>query len=132
AEVLAAAIKDAGAGRLFGVQTAGCTVTAEVRELGDGSALQVSTSKLLSSSGKELNHFGLSPDQEVSMSVGDLAAGRDPQAQAALTYLFQKAGINPNPGGAATPGGSPSASGTSVQVTGSDKSAELTALPKGK
>jgi len=86
-EVFAAAIQDNKAGRLIGTVSAGNVAAGEIFPLSDGSALQVTVFRLETALGRQMNRVGVRPDAQVDRSPGDVRDGRDPQLEAALTYL---------------------------------------------
>jgi carboxyl-terminal processing protease len=91
AELFAAAVQHYGAGTVVGTRTAGCLGIGSRFELPDGSNLSVTVRKLLGPDGSELNRVGLQPSVPVEITRDDLAAGRDPQLDRALTLLGGRA-----------------------------------------
>jgi carboxyl-terminal processing protease len=87
AELFAAAIQQYKAGTVIGTKTAGCVGLGSTLQLADGSAVTVTTSKLLGPTQNEMNKLGLVPAEVVDVSRADLAASRDPQLQRALAVL---------------------------------------------
>lgn len=87
AEVLAAALKEGAAARLLGTPTAGRVGISRVIQLPDGSAVQITTQRILTPSGEPLQGVGLSPHEPVESTVDDWRQGRDPQLDAALAYF---------------------------------------------
>lgn len=92
AEVLAAAVKEYQLGSLIGQRTSGSVGIATTRQLSDGSAVQLTISKLTSPGGAQLDRVGVQPDEEVPLAAEDLAAGRDPQRDRAAQILTQRIG----------------------------------------
>jgi carboxyl-terminal processing protease len=87
-EIFAAALKEYGVARTVGTNTNGCVGYTDVRELGDGSSLAVTTHVHLGPvSNKELNGVGVLPDLVVGRSENDIANARDPQLDAAVGLL---------------------------------------------
>ncbi len=86
ADITAAVAKDRG-GRLIGTKTAGALGSAQIFELADGSALEITVNLVLGPNGEEINEIGVTPDQVVTLTPGDISAGQDMQLLAALTYL---------------------------------------------
>ncbi|HZR99896.1 MAG TPA: S41 family peptidase, partial [Chloroflexota bacterium] len=96
-ELFAATIQERGAGRVLGSTTAGSVAASVVLPLSDGSALQLSVEHILSGLGRTLDRVGLTPDQPVPLEAADLQRGRDPQLDAAASYL--RAVAAPSAGG---------------------------------
>jgi C-terminal processing protease CtpA/Prc len=55
--------------------------------LGDGSALNVTTSEILSSAGATLNKVGVEPDESIEGDAGTSDDGRNPPLEQALALL---------------------------------------------
>ena len=90
AELFAAAVQHYRAGTVVGNKTAGCAGIANRFPLEDGSGLSVTVEKLLGPAGEELNKAGVRPRETVEVSRADLAAGKDPPLQRALSLLGTK------------------------------------------
>jgi carboxyl-terminal processing protease len=86
-EIFAANMQEHQAGRLFGMTTMGSVAASQVLPLTDGSALQLAVMQIYSGQGHRLNREGVHPDQEIELRLEDLQMGRDPQMEAAMTYL---------------------------------------------
>lgn len=86
-EVFAAVLRELGAARVVGSQTAGCVGSGEMFSLSDGSGIQVTVAQLLTGEGKTLNQIGVTPDVSVDMGVNDLLQGHDPQLQRAVELI---------------------------------------------
>lgn len=84
AEMLAAGLQDAGAGRLFGQVTVGCVAIADVFDLADGSALAITTRAVVSPRRRPLNGVGVAPDEVVP---ADPSGAADPALAAALRWF---------------------------------------------
>lgn len=87
AEVFAAAVQHHGAASLVGSKTAGCASIGNRLQLSDGSALTISTRKVLGPSGDAINRAGVLPAVGVEITRTELAAGKDPQLDRALAVL---------------------------------------------
>jgi carboxyl-terminal processing protease len=88
AEVFAAALQEYGVAYIIGGNTNGCVGYTDIRELGDGSSLAVTTHVNLGPvTGNELNGIGVVPDEQVARTADDIANGRDPQLDAAIAHL---------------------------------------------
>ena len=85
-DITAAVAKDRG-GRLIGTKSSGSLGSAQIFELADGSALEITVNLVLGPNGEEINEIGVTPDQVVTLTPGDISAGQDMQLLAALAYL---------------------------------------------
>jgi len=89
-EIFAAALTEYGVAQTVGTSTNGCVGYTDVRELGDGSSLAVTTNVHLGPvTGRELNGAGVQPDLVVGRSEYDIANLLDPQLDAAVARLRQ-------------------------------------------
>jgi carboxyl-terminal processing protease len=91
-EVLAAAFKEYQLATLIGQKSAGSVGIAQTRQLSDGSAVQITTSKLVTPSGGQLDRVGVQPDETVGLTVADLESGRDPQRDRSVQLLGERLG----------------------------------------
>lgn len=91
-EVFAKAMQEEGGYKVVGATTSGCAASARMYQLGDGSGLEVSTAKLVSGRGADINRVGVKPDYPVSYPVADLAAGHDTQLVGAVEALQASSG----------------------------------------
>ncbi len=87
AEILAAALRERRGARIVGLPTAGNVGVATLVPLPDGSALQITERRYLTSSGGAIEKSGIQPDVVVEVPDADLEAGRDPQLQRAGEIL---------------------------------------------
>jgi len=88
AEIFAAALQQYHVAYVVGATTNGCVGYTDVSPLGDGSSLAVTTNVNQGPvTGKPLNGVGVVPDEAVARTQTDIAAGRDPQLDAAVAYL---------------------------------------------
>jgi len=85
-EILAAAVKDNGGGKIVGTKTFGKGVVQSVIPLNDGSgaAIKLTTSQYLSPNGNVINKKGVDPDYVVELKPGD---SRDYQLDKAQELL---------------------------------------------
>jgi carboxyl-terminal processing protease len=90
-EILASAMQETGTARVIGTKTSGNVAAAIPTPLADGSGLFITVQVIKSGQGKTLNEVGLEPDQVVELDQRQLAAGRDSQLDAALTYVREEA-----------------------------------------
>ncbi len=88
AELLAAALRDRGDARLLGTRTAGRAGVASVVPLANGAVAQITTQRMLSSTGERLEGIGIQPNEWVDAGVDDWVQGRDPQLERALSELW--------------------------------------------
>lgn len=94
AEIAAAVLQDTGRARVFGQRTAACANAGIERRLSDGSAMVVTSARLLAGpSQRVLDGVGVTPDEETATGAGD------PTLQAAVAYLLRtvpsQAGVAP-------------------------------------
>jgi|CXWL01.1.fsa_nt_gi carboxyl-terminal processing protease len=90
AEVFAAALKEYGVAYVIGANTNGCVGYTDKRDLGDGTALAVTTHVNLGPvSGEVLAGLGVAPDETAARTAEDIAALLDPQLDAAIAHLAQ-------------------------------------------
>src|SRR5262249_55765581 len=71
-EIFAKAMQEEGGYSVIGATTSGCAASARMFQLSDGSGLEVSTAKIVSGQGQDINRVGVKPDQEVKYPVDDL------------------------------------------------------------
>jgi carboxyl-terminal processing protease len=93
AEILAAALQEAGVAKIIGARTAGNVGVAKQVPLADGSMMQVTENRFVSPSGAQLDGVGVTPDISVAMTDADIENDRDPQLAQALQMVAQGLGI---------------------------------------
>jgi carboxyl-terminal processing protease len=86
-EVLAGALQDHGRAAIIGTQTFGKGSVNQPRELGDGSALYLTTARWLTPDKHLIEGIGITPDYEVEFSEEDWDNGIDNQLDYAVEYL---------------------------------------------
>ncbi len=86
-EITAGALRDNNAATLIGVKTYGKGSVQQIVPLPDGSILKVTSAHWFTPSGKGIDKDGLEPDQKVERSDDDFKNNRDPQKDAALSFL---------------------------------------------
>lgn len=86
-EILAAALSDHGAATLLGTTSFGKGSMQSQVTLKSGGMLKVTIARWLTPDGLDLSKNGITPDQEVEMTIEDINALRDPQLDAALKFL---------------------------------------------
>jgi carboxyl-terminal processing protease len=87
-EIVAGAIRDHERGILIGEATLGKGAVQSPLDLSDGSHLRLTISHWFTPNGQRIEGGGLTPDIEIPLSEEDILAGRDPQLEAAITYLL--------------------------------------------
>jgi carboxyl-terminal processing protease len=90
-EILAAALQENGAARVFGTKTAGAVAAGVPVPLADGSGLLVTVQMITTPSGKVINEVGLEPDQVVELDPALFRVGKDTQLEAAVGYVRDEA-----------------------------------------
>lgn len=88
-EITAGALRDHKRAVLIGTQTFGKGTVQELIDVPGGSALRVTIAKWLTPSGHDLGSVGITPDMLVTRTVEEFTAGKDPQRDAAISYLEQ-------------------------------------------
>ena len=88
AEIVAGAIRDHDRGVLIGARTLGKASVQSPIELSDGSHLRLTIAHWFTPNGQLIQEGGLAPHIEVALSNEDLAEGRDPQLDKAISYLL--------------------------------------------
>jgi carboxyl-terminal processing protease len=86
-EIVAGALHDNGVATLIGEQTYGKGSVQRVIPLSAGGSLKVTIARWFTPEGKNIDKEGISPDQEVELTVEDRQAKQDPQLEAAKEYL---------------------------------------------
>jgi carboxyl-terminal processing protease len=86
-EILAGALQEHGVAVLIGEQTFGKGSVQELLDITPETSLKVTVARWLTPYRHSISAAGLAPDLAVPLSVEDLEAQRDPQLEAALTYV---------------------------------------------
>ncbi len=86
-EITAGALKDNGAATLIGQKSYGKGSVQQLENLAGGSVLKVTIARWYTPNGKNIDKAGIEPDQKVDRTDEDYAANRDPQKDAAITFL---------------------------------------------
>ncbi|MSQ43536.1 MAG: S41 family peptidase [Chloroflexi bacterium] len=87
AELFSVAVQRYKVARVVGTKTAGCVGVGSRFGLPDGSAITVTTRKLIGPEGENLNKVGVAPDEVVEVTRANMADGKDPQLEKALRLL---------------------------------------------
>ncbi len=95
AEIVAGALKESGRAYLIGKHTYGKGSVQQLETLADGSSLRITIAKWFTPSGFNVmteteGEPGLHPDMKVELTTADRKENRDPQMEAAITYLKEK------------------------------------------
>ncbi len=86
-EILSGALHDYKLATLVGEKSFGKGSVQELVDLKDGSAVKITIAKWITPGGKNLNKDGLEPDIAIKLTEEDVAAGKDPQMEAALQQI---------------------------------------------
>jgi carboxyl-terminal processing protease len=93
AELTAAVMQEYQVAQVFGAKSPGIVDGAQTFDLADGAGISITTARILTGQGRRsLEGVGVTPDQIVPITRADLAAGRDPQLDAALSYVRSQVG----------------------------------------
>jgi carboxyl-terminal processing protease len=87
-EILAGALQDHHRAAIVGIQSFGKGTVQEVFELPGSASIRITTAKWLTPSGRDIGAEGIVPDITVDRTQEDLNAGRDPQMDTAIEWLF--------------------------------------------
>lgn len=87
AEIVAGAVKDTKAGRLFGVKTFGKGSVQGVYKVDDTTGLKITIAKYYTPSGTSIHNVGIEPDEEIKLPDN---AEIDLQLKASKEYLLKK------------------------------------------
>ncbi len=86
-EILAGALKEHGVATVIGTETFGKGSVQELVSLADGSSLKVTIARWFTPNGHSISEGGLEPDVTIERTVEDRQEDRDPQLEAALSWL---------------------------------------------
>lgn len=86
-EILAGALAQHGVAKLVGTRTFGKGSVQQLMELGGGAELKITVARWLTPDGSSIADGGLTPDTVVERTAEDIAAGKDPQKDAAIKWL---------------------------------------------
>lgn len=87
AEIVAGAVQDHKRGVVVGETSFGKGSVQEVDKLSDGSSVRLTVARWFTPNGNNIDHVGITPDIEVTMTEQDYEDGVDPQLDAALEYI---------------------------------------------
>jgi carboxyl-terminal processing protease len=91
-EIFAAGLQEGHRARVFGERTAGAALPSSFERLPNGDLLQYAIADTTTPSGVMIEGEGVAPDVSVARAPADLAAGRDPVAEAARHWLDSERG----------------------------------------
>lgn len=86
-EIVAGALQDYGVAKLVGEKTFGKGSVQKLINLPDGAELKVTVARWYTPNGKNIAKQGIAVDKEVTLTIEDVNAGRDPQLDAAKELL---------------------------------------------
>lgn len=86
-EITAGALRDNNVATLIGVKSYGKGSVQQIVSFGDGSELKVTIARWYTPSGKNIDKQGISPDQTIKNTDADLKTDKDPQLDAATTFI---------------------------------------------
>lgn len=89
-EIVAGALRDNNVARIFGEKSYGKGSVQELQMLPNGSELKVTIARWYRPNGQNIDKKGIKPDTEVKMTDEDYDNKRDPQKDAALTFLKKR------------------------------------------
>lgn len=87
AEILSGALQQHGVAKLVGTRSFGKGSVQELLDLGGGAELKVTVARWLTPNGTSISDGGLKPDIAATTTAKDVAAGKDPQKDAAVAWL---------------------------------------------
>jgi carboxyl-terminal processing protease len=86
-EILAGALQQHNVGKLVGTRSFGKGSVQQLVDLGGGAELKVTIARWLTPNGTSISDGGLTPDIKADRTDTDRAAGKDPQYDAAVSWL---------------------------------------------
>lgn len=86
-EIVAGAIQDLKRGFIIGEQSFGKGSVQEIIKLDGGASLRMTIAKWFTAKDRDIHGVGLTPDMIVKLSREDILDGKDPQKDAAVTYV---------------------------------------------
>ena len=86
-EIVAGALQDYDKAELIGEKTFGKGTVQKLVPLDDGAQLKVTIARWYTPNGRNITSEGIAPDQTVELSTEDVNADKDPQMEAARTFL---------------------------------------------
>jgi carboxyl-terminal processing protease len=87
AEIVAGALRDNNAAKLFGEKSYGKGSVQKILDLPNGAEAKITVARWYRPNGQNIDKKGINPDKVVTMSDEDYDQNRDPQQDAALDFL---------------------------------------------
>ena len=95
-EIVAGALQDNQRAKLVGVTSYGKGTVQQIHQLSDnGGYIRVTIARWLTPSGRTIDKVGLTPNTSVPLTADDVAAGKDPQLDQALSILTGQSAVAP-------------------------------------
>ncbi len=88
-EILAGALREHGIAKLVGEKTFGKGSVQELVPITDKTSLKVTIARWFTPNGNSISDGGLKPDFEVKLGPDDVAKGKDPQLEKAVSLLLK-------------------------------------------
>lgn len=89
-EIVTSALHDNSGARVIGTKSYGKGVMQGLEQLPGGAELKVTIARWYRPNGQNIDHKGITPDQNVELKDSDVSAGQDPQQDAAVQYVQSK------------------------------------------
>lgn len=86
-EIVAGALQDYDKAELIGEKTFGKGTVQKLVPLDDGAQLKVTIARWYTPNGRNITSEGIAPDQMIELSTEDVNADKDPQMEAAMSFL---------------------------------------------
>ena len=86
-EIVAGALQDYDKATIVGMQTFGKGSVQALQQLKDGSSVKITVAKWLTPKGNCINEEGITPDEEIDLTIKDFEASDDPQMDRAVEIL---------------------------------------------
>lgn len=91
-EIVAGALQDYGEATIVGKQTFGKGSVQTLTNLNDGSSIKITVTKWFTPNGRSISDEGITPDEDVELTIDDYNNDKDPQMDRAIEILAS--GIN--------------------------------------
>jgi carboxyl-terminal processing protease len=87
-EILAGALQQHNVAKLVGTRSFGKGSVQQLMDLGGGAQLKITIARWLTPNGSSISDGGLTPDINATTTPEQFAAGKDPQKDAAISWLI--------------------------------------------